>query len=134
MTSNTGFRLVPKSVTSNDLERRSDSRCALSLRSLSLLSVLQVYWGHISIVYAEMNCMLDLLRYKWKYFINLSGFMFPAHSNRELVEILRLYDGANDIEGSFARSVLHFIPDSAYSMNVMTCTSDHRLRIQYLDV
>jgi len=54
-------------------------------------------------VYAEMNCMLDLLRYKWKYFINLSGFMFPAHSNRELVEILRLYDGANDIEGSFAR-------------------------------
>jgi len=68
-----------------------------------LLFVLQVYWGHISIVYAEMNCMLDLLRYKWKYFINLSGFMFPAHSNRELVEILRLYDGANDIEGSFAR-------------------------------
>jgi len=50
--------------------------------------------------------MRDLLRYNWKYFINLSGFMFPAHSNRELVEILRLYDGANDIEGSFTRSVL----------------------------
>jgi len=66
----------------------------------------QVYWGHISIVYAEMNCLRDLLHYKWKYFINLSGFMFPAHSNRDLVRILRLYDGANDIEGSFTRFLL----------------------------
>ena len=72
---------------------------------LVVAGVLQVYWGHISIVYAEMSCLQDLLRYKWKYFINLSGFMFPAHSNRELVEILRLYDGANDIEGSFTRFV-----------------------------
>jgi len=80
-------------------------------------------------VYAEMNCMLDLLRYKWKYFINLSGFMFPAHSNRELVEILRLYDGANDIEGSFARWVSNFIPDSAYSMNDI-----HTVRIECDDL
>jgi len=67
--------------------------------------VLQVYWGHISIMLAEMSCMRDLLQYRWKYFINLSGFMFPAHSNYDLVQILRLYDGANDIEGSFTRSV-----------------------------
>jgi len=70
--------------------------------------VVQVYWGHISIVYAEMNCLRDLLRYNWKYFINLSGFMFPAHTNRDLVQILRLYDGANDVEGSFIRYVLAF--------------------------
>ena len=57
-------------------------------------------------MYAEMNCLRDLLRYKWKYFINLSGFMFPAHSNRDLVEVLQLYDGANDIEGSFTRFVI----------------------------
>jgi len=30
--SHTGFRLVPKSVTSNDTERRNDRRRALSLR------------------------------------------------------------------------------------------------------
>ena len=30
--SHTWFRLVPKSVTLNDLERRNDRRCALSLR------------------------------------------------------------------------------------------------------
>lgn len=63
-----------------------------------------VRWGHISIVLAEMHCLEDLMKYKWKYFINLSGQMFPTHSNRELVKILQLYDGANDIEGSYRRS------------------------------
>lgn len=62
-----------------------------------------VYWGHISIIYAEMHCIEDLLKYKWKYFINLSGQMFPTHSNRDLVRILKLYDGANDVEGSYER-------------------------------
>ena len=71
-----------------------------------LQCLLQVYWGHISIIYAEMNCMRDLLKYHWKYFINLSGFMYPAHSNRDLVNILQLYDGANDVEGSYKRYVI----------------------------
>lgn len=62
-----------------------------------------VFWGHISIIYAEMNCLRDLLKYKWKYFINLTGQMFPLHTNRELVKILTLYDGANDIEGTYKR-------------------------------
>ena len=65
-----------------------------------------VYWGHISIIHAEMHCMKELMQYKWKYFINLSGQMFPLHSNRELVKILKLYDGANDIEGTYKRYVL----------------------------
>ncbi len=63
----------------------------------------RVFWGHISIVRAEMNCLQDLLQYHWKYFINLSGQMFPLHSNRDLIKILTLYDGANDIEGSHER-------------------------------
>ena len=64
-----------------------------------------IHWGHISIVYAEIACMEVLMRYKWKYFINLSGQMFPLQSNRELVKILKLYDGANDVEGTFKRWV-----------------------------
>ena len=63
----------------------------------------EVHWGHISIMYAEMVCLQKLLNFKWKYFLNLSGKMFPAHSNSELVQILKLYNGANDIEGSFER-------------------------------
>jgi len=41
--SHTGFRLVQKSVTLNDLERCNDRRLALSLRSLSFLSILLYY-------------------------------------------------------------------------------------------
>ena len=64
-----------------------------------------VHWGHISIIYAELNCLSDLVQYSWKYFLNLSAQMFPLHSNRELVQILNMYDGANDIEGTQDRSV-----------------------------
>jgi hypothetical protein len=88
-----------------------------------------VFWGHISIVYAEMNCMRDLLKYHWKYFINLSGFMFPAHSNHELVKILQLYDGANDVEGTYKRSdhfwmrvrnTFHWIHSDTLGLNIIT--------------
>ncbi|KAI0233903.1 Beta-1,3-galactosyl-O-glycosyl-glycoprotein beta-1,6-N-acetylglucosaminyltransferase [Lamellibrachia satsuma] len=78
------------------------SRCFPNVFVASRLE--SVYWGHISILLAEMNCLHDLMRYRWRYFINLSGEMFPLHTNAELVKILKLYDGANDIEGTFKRS------------------------------
>lgn len=65
----------------------------------------QVFWGHMSIILAEMTCLNDLLQFPWKYYINLSGEMFPAHTNSELVQILKLFDGANDIEGTYNRSI-----------------------------
>ncbi|XP_033744779.1 beta-1,3-galactosyl-O-glycosyl-glycoprotein beta-1,6-N-acetylglucosaminyltransferase-like [Pecten maximus] len=50
---------------------------------------------------ADLNCMSDLLaaKVKWKYFINLPSQQFPLKTNREMVKILSLYNGANDIEG-----------------------------------
>ena len=50
---------------------------------------------------ADLNCMSDLLHKgkKWKYFINLPSQEFPLKTNREIVEILKIYNGANDIEG-----------------------------------
>ncbi len=80
---------------------RSIVRCFPNVFVASRLE--RVFWGHISVVRAEMNCLQDLLQYHWKYFINLSGQMFPLHSNRDLIKILTLYDGANDIEGSYER-------------------------------
>ncbi|ESO06720.1 hypothetical protein HELRODRAFT_106314 [Helobdella robusta] len=59
-----------------------------------------VWWGHISIMHAEMLCLEKLLQHKWKYFINLSGQMFPLKSNAEIVSVLKMFNGANDIEGS----------------------------------
>lgn len=91
-----------KADDSTHIAMRALSRCFPNVFVASRLE--SVYWGHISILYAEMNCLRDLLRYQWKYFINLSGQMFPLHSNGELVKILKMYNGANDIEGTYKRS------------------------------
>ena len=50
---------------------------------------------------ADLNCMSDLLHKgkKWKYFINLPSQEFPIKTNQEIVNILKIYNGANDIEG-----------------------------------
>ena len=71
-----------------------------------------VYAG-ISRLKADINCMYDLVHFKhnrtynkkpvsqWKYFINLVSTEFPLRTNYELTEILRLFNGANDIEVLF---------------------------------
>ena len=45
--------------------------------------------------------MKDLLHKHshWKYFINLTGEEFPLKTNLELVRILSVYGGANDVWG-----------------------------------
>ena len=50
---------------------------------------------------ADLNCMQDLLQRgkTWKYFINLPSQQFPIKTNLEMVKILQIYNGANDIEG-----------------------------------
>ena len=76
-----------------------------------------IIYAGISRLKADINCMHDLLNFKhnytynvnktipnWKYFINLASTEFPLRTNYELTEILRLFNGANDIE------VLHNLP------------------------
>ncbi|KAH9492361.1 N-acetyllactosaminide beta-1,6-N-acetylglucosaminyl-transferase [Bulinus truncatus] len=59
-----------------------------------------VYAG-FSRLMADINCIKDLLTHpvKWKYVINLPGQQFPLKSNLELVKILKLFNGTNDVEG-----------------------------------
>ena len=57
-----------------------------------------VYWGHISLLYAELTCMRNLLKYSWRYLINLSGQMYPLHSNKFIVQFAKSLNGTNDIE------------------------------------
>ena len=60
-----------------------------------------VKWGTFSVLQAELICMADLMKYKdWKYFINLTGHEMPLKTNLELVQILRIYNGANDISAN----------------------------------
>ena len=57
---------------------------------------------------ADINCMRDHLAKKvqWKYLLNLAGQSFPLKTNHELVQILKIYNGSNDIEGIFGHRVL----------------------------
>lgn len=65
---------------------------------------IEVYWGSMSVLTQDLICMQDLLKFKkWKYFINLTGQEFPLRTNYELVKILKIYNGANDLEGLIKR-------------------------------
>jgi len=62
-----------------------------------------VTWGEITVVQAELLCMGYLLansEVRWKYFINLVARDLPLRTNEELVKILKTYAGANDIHGT----------------------------------
>ena len=64
-----------------------------------------VQWGTYSVLAADLLCMKELLAYKWRYFINLTGQEFPLRTNAELVRILKVFNGSNSIEGTVRRSV-----------------------------
>lgn len=70
---------------------------------------INVKWGTFSVLEAELLCMKELLKHKWKYFINLTGQEFPLKTNWELVQILKAYNGANDVDGTSKQYVALFI-------------------------
>ncbi|CAL1543475.1 unnamed protein product [Lymnaea stagnalis] len=62
---------------------------------------IDVIWGTFSVLEPELICMAELWRHrKWKYFINLTGQEFPLKTNRELVRILKSFNGANVIHST----------------------------------
>lgn len=68
----------------------------------------KVKWGDLSVITPEMNCMRDFVRYyrgQFNYFINLAGQEFPLRTNREFVQIAKIFNGSNDIAGSRSRFV-----------------------------
>jgi hypothetical protein len=70
----------------------------------------EIVYAGFSRLQADLNCMKDLLnssysridstkqKVEWKYFLNLASTEFPLKTNYELVRILKMYNGANDIE------------------------------------
>ena len=69
---------------------------------------ISVHWAEFTVLEAELVCLEALwtANAKWKYFINLTGRDFPLKTNWELVQILKAYNGANDIDGTPHRSVI----------------------------
>ena len=62
-----------------------------------------VVYGGFSRLQADINCMRDHVKKndRWRYLINLAGEAFPLRTNAEIVKILKIYNGANDIEGTY---------------------------------
>ena len=58
---------------------------------------------------ADIDCMKDLLAWKvqWRYLINVPGQAYPLRTPEEMVDILRIYNGTNDIEGIHDRKYRH---------------------------
>ena len=85
----------------------------------------RIVYAGFSRLKADLNCMQDLsfpnfahpnLKYKnftldWKYLLNLASSEFPLRTNYELVKILHMFNGANDIEWitNFQRERVEYI-------------------------
>ena len=90
------------------VDRKSEAKVFEAMQSLSgcfpnvFLSSrrVDVTWGQYSVLEPEYVCMSDLWKHrKWKYFIDLTGQEFPLKTNLDLVRILKVYNGANDVQG-----------------------------------
>lgn len=65
----------------------------------------EVLYGTFSRLQADLNCMSDLIKYpSWKYLLNVANSELPLKTNSELVKILSIYRGFNDIEGRWNTS------------------------------
>ena len=69
--------------------------------------LIDVRWGGLSLLEAELSCMRTLWPYKdWKYYMNLAGQEFPLKTNRQIVAILKELKGANVVGASAKRYIL----------------------------
>jgi len=93
------------------VDSKAPAKFFLALRSLAMCfkNVIlaskrsDVRWGMFTVLEPELTCMKDLSQWKWKYFINLTGQEFPLKTNYQLVKILTVYQGANDVEALIKR-------------------------------
>ncbi len=68
----------------------------------------KVIYATFSRLQADLNCMQDLIKYpSWKYLLNVANTELPLKSNSELVKILSIYRGYNDIEGRWKSRHVH---------------------------
>ena len=61
-----------------------------------------IYASHTRLL-ADINCMRDHVARNrdWKYLLNLASSELPLRTNLELVEILKIFNGSNDIHEVF---------------------------------
>ena len=67
-------------------------------------NIIEVRWGHHSLMEAQMNCFSDLQanhhKYPWRYVITLCGKELPLRTNNEIVYLLKRLNGTSAIRAS----------------------------------
>ncbi|XP_036367575.1 beta-1,3-galactosyl-O-glycosyl-glycoprotein beta-1,6-N-acetylglucosaminyltransferase 3-like [Octopus sinensis] len=99
---------LPHNVYCIHVDAKADNNTFELIKSISTcLPNVVLAENRINVVYAtfrhlqaEVECMKACTKsnVKWKYYINLTGQEFPLKTNLELVEILKVFNGTNDIE------------------------------------
>ena len=109
---------APQNVYCIHIDAKADASIHAALKSLVKCfnnvfiasKIERVVYAGISRLLADINCMKDHLKssVKWRYLINTAGQAFPLKTNLEMVQILKVYNGSNDIEGLYGRKYLEF--------------------------
>ena len=100
---------TPQNIYCVHVDNSSDVQFQAAVRSLAKCfdnvfiasNLVNVQYGGISRLMADIHCMKDLLNteVQWKYAINLAGQDFPLKTNYEIVLALKALKGINDIPG-----------------------------------
>lgn len=72
---------------------------------------------------ADLNCMEDHVRrtsVQWKYLLNTAAQSFPLQTPEDMVRILKIYNGSNDIEGIHGPRVIRYRFESEWEERTET--------------
>jgi hypothetical protein len=90
----------------------------------------KVLYATFSRLQADLNCMQDLIKYpSWKYLLNVANTELPLKTNSELVKILSIYRGYNDIEGRWKSRNVH---RTEYVWQVIDTAGGNELQVPHL--
>lgn len=95
-----------KSTNGSQEALEAIGRCLPNVFSAS--KRIAVYWGSFTRLEADIQCMQDhaATGKDWRYLANTAGQAFPLRSVKEMVAILKLYNGSNDLEGIYGGRVI----------------------------
>ena len=97
----------PHNVYCIHVDKKADEAVFRPMKSIASCLSNVFFTDRISFVYGSFDSIRTELRtmvcalsseVRWKYYLNLAGQEFPLKTNLEMVRILKIYNGTNDIE------------------------------------
>ena len=97
----------PHNVYCIHVDKKADEAVFRIMKSISACFPNVILTDRVSFVYRSYDSIRTELRtmtcalsseVRWKYYLNLAGQEFPLRTNLEMVRILKIFNGTNDIE------------------------------------